>query len=135
MNGFSHCSACEERRAHEEAERACAARGLTTLEAKKAYCRKLLRKAFAPPSFERWAIHITQGGVDFLVRSNGRDDQRVLERLEAMGVIDAQRKVVPVEERAARRAAHEAKVLAEQERLAEILKAQGVVRAEHEVQA
>jgi hypothetical protein len=39
MNGFAHCQACAERIRHEQAEAACRARGLDTVEKKRAYCR------------------------------------------------------------------------------------------------
>jgi hypothetical protein len=135
MNGFAHCRACEDRLDSERARKACEALGLHTLEQKKAYVRRMMREVFAPPSFDRWAQTIKQGSVDFLVRSGGKDDGKVLDRLRALGVIDGDNKLIPLEKRAEVRAAHEAKVRAERERIDAMLKAQGVVRPQTEVQA
>lgn len=134
MNGFAHCRECDERIRHEAAEARCLELGLTTLEEKKAYVRRMAKKVFGPPSFERWANHITQAGVDTIVRMGTTNDERVLARFRAMAVIDEKNVLVPVAERAARRAANEAKVRAERERIEAILKSQGIVRREHEVQ-
>jgi hypothetical protein len=133
MNGFTHCQACDERIRHEAAEARCRELGLTTVAERKAYCRRMMKQSFAPPSFERWANHITQAGVDTLVRMGTKGDEQVLRRFRAMAVIDEHNELIPQEKRADVRAAIEARVRAERERIEAMLKAQGVVRREPEV--
>jgi hypothetical protein len=133
MLGFAHCRACDERIRHEAAEARCRELGLTTVAERKAYCRRMMKQTFAPPSFERWANHITQAGVDTLVRMGTKGDEQVLRRFRAMAVIDEHNQLIPHEKRAEVRAAIEARVRAERERIEAMLKAQGVVRREPEV--
>jgi hypothetical protein len=62
-----------------------------------------------------------------------KNDERVLRRFRAMAVIDEHNQLIPHEKRAEVRAAIEARVRAERERIEAMLKAQGVVRREPEV--
>jgi hypothetical protein len=124
------CQACDERERNEKAMASNRARGLTSVDEMRAYCRRMLKRGLFGdrPSFERWAENITQGTVERLLLMGGKDDGRVLERLRNMGVIDEQNRVVPVDERGARRAALEAARKADRERIEAVLAAQGVVR-------
>jgi hypothetical protein len=128
MNGHAHCQPCTERIRHEEAEAFCQAQGLVTLADKKRFVREKLKSFARRPSFERWAENMKQESVDFLVRGGGRDDLKVLDRLRAMGIVDDENRLIPLEGRAAAREAREAKVRAERAKAEEILRAQGVVR-------
>jgi hypothetical protein len=131
------CEACEDRERVARAEASCRAKGLNTTAERIAYCRKLLRARLftAKPSFEAWAEPMTQSTVDLLLLHNGRDDERVLARLRALGALDEQNRLVPHEKRAELRAAHEARVRAERERVDAMLKAQGIVRREVDTEA
>jgi hypothetical protein len=135
MNGYAHCEACDRRIRQEKSEARCRELGLTTVEEKKAYCRRMASRLFNRPSFERWVENLTQATVDRLALMGGNDDLKTLERFRAHGAIDEQNRLIPHEKRAEVRAAHEALVRAERERLETMLKAQGVVRRETEAQS
>lgn len=125
------CQRCYEGQLNTAAFERCKARGLVTVDDMRAYCRRILKRGvFSKPSFERWAEFMTQKTVDWLVMRNDKDDHRVLDRLRALGALDENNKLVPLEERAARRAKVEAERKAERERIDAALKAQGIVRSD-----
>lgn len=123
------CRRCHEGKRNTEAFERCKAKGLNTVADMQAYCRQSLKKGlFGRPSFERWAETMKQGTVDTMLRMATLSDEKTLERLRTLCVIDAENKVIPVVERQALRDALEAKIRAERERVAKLLGEQGVVR-------
>jgi hypothetical protein len=136
VDGKNLCRGCEDRIRHEQAEAFCRSKGLDTVEQRRAYCKQQLRNfGRGVPSFERWARAMTQKTIDYLVLADGADDRKVLERLFYLGVIDEHRKLIPLDQREARRGAMEAARKAERERIEAALAAQGVVRRNVDTEA
>lgn len=128
VDGKALCDGCEERVRGEVSRERCKARGLNTVEEMRAYCRRMAGRAFgAPPTFEVWAKNITQQTVDILVRMGGRDDLKALDRLRRFGVIDEENRLVPHDQREARRRLFAEQERVDRERFEAEMKAKGVV--------
>lgn len=127
--GENLCLRCYEGKSNTEAFQHCKALGLNSVEDMRRYCAQRARQVLrGVPSFERWANTITQATVDRIALMGGKDDKRTLERLQDVGVIDADRRIIPVDLREAARAERAGRIRAERERVEAMLKAQGVVR-------
>lgn len=77
--------------------------GLKTVEDCRAYVRRTMRAILTRDLgsvFERWAENMRQDTVDRLTITGTDDDKRLLARLQGMRVIDAQAKIIPIEQRA-----------------------------------
>lgn len=118
--GFRLCEPCEVEQRQRASNAFCEAQGLTTVEAKRDYCKRLARSFGRGPSFETWAKNLTQTTVDLIERMDGRDSKS-LERLRSAGVIDGRNKLIPLD---ARKVAADA-YLAERARL--IAQAEGAL--------
>lgn len=100
----------QEQRQREEREAFMRENGLSTPEQCREFVRRKVRQmqwANSEGLFERWCRNMRQVTVDWLVLAGGKDDLRCLERLRRAGVIDAENRLVPLEERENAAARHE----------------------------
>jgi hypothetical protein len=91
---------------------------------------RALRQRSAHP-FEVWCNSISQHSIDIMLTTSGREAMEPLfERFRRAGVIDANDKLVPKEDRARYASAYEAQRKAERERIEAELAAHGVIPRE-----
>lgn len=120
------CENCDTRERQEKSAARCAELGLHTVEAKREFCRQLLRSFGTGPSFDTWAKKITQRTVDLIALHAGKGDLQCLERLRTVGAIDGRNKLIPVEARAVAADAYR------QERARELVKVQAELAEQRE---
>lgn len=124
-DGLARCRRCYEGHHNSQAFEKCKALGLTSVEDMQAYCRRLTKRGvFSRPSFDSWAENMKQGTVDAMVRMMTPSDEKALDRLRALCVIDEVNKIVPVELRPALRAERAARIDNERRRVEEVLRQQ-----------
>lgn len=95
------CNACALREHQERADARCRELGLDTPEKRRDYFHRQLKRVrvdLQKPTFERWCDAMTQHSVDMMVRL---DWDESLEKLRRACVIDAENKLIPLEQRAA----------------------------------
>ena len=134
--GALKCESCETRERQERSEARCRELGLTTVEEKRAYCRRMAKTAFnRTPSFVAWALKMQQRTLDLILLQGGKDAENTRRRLEELGVLGPDGKLLPVDQREEAMVAAREKRAEERAKLEAQLKAQGVVRREIDTEA
>lgn len=124
-NGKNICLRCYEGAHNSESFERCKAMGLTSVEEMKDYCRKSMRELFRKKhDGNAWLENLKQRTVDLIVQMDTEADRKVLERARRLCVIDSKNKVIPKEDRPAKRAVLSARIQEERRRAEAMLKAQ-----------